>query len=130
MIFFKSDRPANNLAKLLLPKKLRNVFQSSSLSSSLSISSSSSSNQASILSSALFDEHFDERLEYLQQVVDRARHEQVFYRANAAKQKPARNDSFADFLKLVSSSGSNCQVLIFYYSCGFSSYHCFLIHCF
>ncbi|KAH9408512.1 hypothetical protein TYRP_012188 [Tyrophagus putrescentiae] len=58
------DRPANNLAKLLLPKKLRNVFESSS-SSSLSSSVSLSSNQASILSSALFDEHFDERLEYL-----------------------------------------------------------------
>ena len=122
MIFFKSDRPANNLAKLLLPKKLRNVFQFSfSSSSPLSLSSSSSSsNQASILSSNLFDEHFDERLEYLQQVVDRARQEHgVFYRAaNAAKQRPARNDSFADFLKLVSSS-SNCQVLVFYYSCDF-----------
>ncbi len=119
MIFFKNDRPSNNLAKLLLPKKLRNVFQSS-LSSSLSSSVSSSSNQASILSSALFDEHFDERLEYLQQVVDRALQEHgVFYRAaNAAKQRPARNDSFADFLKLVSSS-SNCQVLVFYYSCDF-----------
>ncbi|KAH9391931.1 hypothetical protein TYRP_022197 [Tyrophagus putrescentiae] len=63
---------------------------------------STSTTMASILSSALFDEHFDERLKYLQQVVDKARQEHgVFYRAaNAAKQRPARNNSFANFLKL------------------------------